>query len=376
MPAKDQKVRGEDVIDGAIAKAYEGVTSSEQWYAALDAFRAGVDATFFHWVEADPLGQRVTNSLVSHEAPEAKAREYNEHHAAGDLRLQAGLALQPGQFMLDHEHFDARTRSRHPIYAQWLPSVGLYHTLGMMLGREDTHLNFYAALREHRAPAFDEKARRFAQRVAPHLARAQGLRHRLVGLEVAASAGMAALDALGHAVWVVDAGSRVHQANRAAAVRMQSGAALDVRHGRLCMREPQAQAAWLAQLAGAMAGPHARAGGFVARSAAGLLKFTVLPLHADHTVTHSAPQALALLVLAPPAGADLLSAAQLESLLGLTPTEARLAVHLAQGRTIKDFAAIEGASWHTARTHLRNVLRKTGSKRQLEVVTLVRGLAG
>lgn len=83
---------------------------------------------------------------------------------------------------------------------------------------------------------------------------------------------------------------------------------------------------------------------------------------------------LALLVLAPPAGAALSSSVELESLLGLTPTEARLALHLAQGLTIKDFAAVEGASWHTARTHLRNVLRKTGCKRQLEVVTLVRGL--
>ncbi|RYF70380.1 MAG: helix-turn-helix transcriptional regulator [Comamonadaceae bacterium] len=360
--------------DAAIALAYDGVTSAEHWYGALDAFRVGVDATFFHWIEADAQGGSVTRSLVSHEAPVAKADEYNAHHAAGDLRLQAGLGLAGGEFMLDHEHFDSRTRSRHPIYADWLPSVGLYHTLGMMLRKSGHSINFYAALRAHDAPPFDDKARQFADRVAPHLARAQALRHRLVELEMAARPALAALDALAHGVWVTDAQARVLQANTAAVARMQSGGPVDAQHGRLCMREAVAHDAWLQHLAAAVHGPQARAGSFGVPGPGGTLHFTVLPLHADHPITRTQARPLALLVLAPPAGAGLPSVDQLAALLNLTPAEARLALHLAMGHTVIEFAAASGSSPHTARTHMRNLLRKTQMHRQADVVRLVQSL--
>ncbi len=60
--------------------------------------------------------------------------------------------------------------------------------------------------------------------------------------------------------------------------------------------------------------------------------------------------------------------------LGLSPSEARLAVLLATGRTVKDYARIEGCSWHTARTHMKNLMRKTGCHRQVELVGLLQSL--
>lgn len=67
-------------------------------------------------------------------------------------------------------------------------------------------------------------------------------------------------------------------------------------------------------------------------------------------------------------------AAQLQALLGLSATEARLALHLAAGHSVKEFSLQQGCSWHTARTHLKNLLRKTGCHRQVALVQLVRSL--
>ncbi|WP_423458281.1 helix-turn-helix transcriptional regulator [Ottowia sp. VDI28] len=61
--------------------------------------------------------------------------------------------------------------------------------------------------------------------------------------------------------------------------------------------------------------------------------------------------------------------------LNLTETEARLALTIAVGKTIKEFAKAQGCTWHTARTHARNLLLKTGCHRQVEVGLLVRSLA-
>ena len=59
---------------------------------------------------------------------------------------------------------------------------------------------------------------------------------------------------------------------------------------------------------------------------------------------------------------------------GFVAPEARLAVLLATGRTVKDYARIEGCSWHTARTHMKNLMRKTGCHRQVELVGLLQSL--
>ena len=71
-----------------------------------------------------------------------------------------------------------------------------------------------------------------------------------------------------------------------------------------------------------------------------------------------------------------LGAEHIAHALKVTETEARLALTLTHGKTIKDFARAQGCTWHTARTHARNLLAKTGCHRQVEVTLLVRELLG
>lgn len=63
-----------------------------------------------------------------------------------------------------------------------------------------------------------------------------------------------------------------------------------------------------------------------------------------------------------------LDPARVEAAFGLTPTEAQLSIALASGLTVSRFAAERGCSEHTARTHLKRVLDKTGCGRQVELV--------
>lgn len=57
--------------------------------------------------------------------------------------------------------------------------------------------------------------------------------------------------------------------------------------------------------------------------------------------------------------------------LQLTPSEARLAVALAHGATLRDWATDQGLKITTVRWHLRNVLRQTGCSSQSDLVRLV-----
>ena len=67
------------------------------------------------------------------------------------------------------------------------------------------------------------------------------------------------------------------------------------------------------------------------------------------------------------------TALSLQGLFGLTAAEAAVAVALAQGRAAEDLAGRLGVSLNTVRTHIKNVLAKTGTSRQAQLVALILG---
>ncbi len=52
-------------------------------------------------------------------------------------------------------------------------------------------------------------------------------------------------------------------------------------------------------------------------------------------------------------------------------TEAAIAAALASGRSIDEFAASQRISLNTARTHLKSIFAKTGTRRQAQLVALL-----
>jgi len=65
----------------------------------------------------------------------------------------------------------------------------------------------------------------------------------------------------------------------------------------------------------------------------------------------------------------------LAKLYGLTRREADLAVQLSAGLELRAAATAAGMSYNTARSHIRLLFHKTGAKSQLQLVSILRGLA-
>jgi DNA-binding CsgD family transcriptional regulator len=61
----------------------------------------------------------------------------------------------------------------------------------------------------------------------------------------------------------------------------------------------------------------------------------------------------------------------LQSHFSLAPAEARLALHLVAGETLRSAAVKLTISYETARTSLKNIFRKTGTCRQAELVVVI-----
>jgi DNA-binding CsgD family transcriptional regulator len=82
------------------------------------------------------------------------------------------------------------------------------------------------------------------------------------------------------------------------------------------------------------------------------------------------PSAVVLTLTSPSQVVDIPTDALIR-LFDLTPTEAGLVAALATGSTLEQYAQQRGASVGTARVHLKHVQRKTGARRQSDLVRLV-----
>jgi DNA-binding CsgD family transcriptional regulator len=119
-------------------------------------------------------------------------------------------------------------------------------------------------------------------------------------------------------------------------------------------------------------------GGAVAihRADGGLpLQVIVAPVSADNrTMLSGSAPAVALLVIHDPNVQASIPQEIVAKLFGLTPMEVSLLVALSERRTLRQYSDDHRVTYHTARTHLRNVFAKTNTSKQSDLVRLMSGV--
>ena len=183
----------------------------------------------------------------------------------------------------------------------------------------------------------------------------------------------AALNRIEIAVFVVDAELHLLHANAAATELLQRDTALRV-HGDKLFQDAMCGDKSLAQLVAAALGmPHdhnAPQALSLQRRHRQPLLLTVLPVAPS-------PELPALpacaIVLASDPETHRLPRDLLMQLFDLTPAEAGVAQALAHGEALEDIACALDISLHTVKTHLQKLFRKTGTRRQGELVAILHG---
>ena len=352
---------------------YDGVLSPQDWYDGMDAFKEAVGGFNFHQLTVDIRHGAVLESITSAE-DDAGVKNYEQHYALADERVPAMMRLGRGEMLLDHEQFSARHMARSALYAECLAPMGMKYTMGLMLRVEGNVQQYVGFMRAADRPHFSRDDRDFALHLMPDVVRACHLRARVGPLARQAALGLAALDTLPQGIAVVDAQCRIQYSNPTADRLLARFGAMSVRHGRLSCHGTHAQVRWQSLVAAACTRQgSAMAGALQPAPGARGLVVTVLPINAQHPLALR-QEPMALVVMNDPTAPGGLDPRLVAEMLGLSPAETRLALLLALGKTVKDFAAAEGMSWHTARTHLKNLLRKTGCHRQQELVGLLHSL--
>lgn len=307
---------------------------------------------------------------------EAALAEYARDWAAHDPRLAAGLSGRVGETIDALEHLDVAGFRDSPIYHEFLGPLGLGATLGAIVHADREIFAAASAQRALRPPGFDAEEKRHFAALVPHLGRAVKIGHELGAAAAARRAFGAALDRLPRGVLLVDARSGLRYANRYAEEVLATGDGLRVECGRLVAATPEATAA-LRRLVGGAADPTAcggaAAGGCLALARPSLrrpLELLVAPLTPE-LAPIAAGRAAAALFLVDPERQLELPVVVLRQLYGLTPAEARLAALVGEGLGLPEVAARLGVRRETAKSNLRSIFAKTGTRRQAELVRLL-----
>lgn len=358
---------------------YEGVLVPHSWHVAFDGLCAHLDAIVFHYFTVDTSGAQVPERVSNPERVGLdvdRMTEYEQHYASHDLRMVATLRMPVGGVMIDHEHIDHRQFSRDALYNDLLAPLGLRHTAASMVRSDGAARDFLGFMRPRDGKPYASAHKALIEQVMPHIMRAARLRAHVGHLSRQAALGLSALDSLPQGMVVVDAQCRIEYANAAVGRLLAFSNPLRSAQGRLQCVQSEHEARLQQLVKSACASP-AKAGAFECLSRppqSSRLVVTVLPLKPSHTLASWRQIPMALVIFVAPGATAVLDHQVVGDMLGLSPAETRLALLLAVGKTVKDFAAVEGCSWHTARTHVKNLMRKTGCHRQVELVQLVQAL--
>ena len=177
----------------------------------------------------------------------------------------------------------------------------------------------------------------------------------------------------------LDRRGRIVAANDPARDLLRRGDGLSDQGGSLHARAPAEDAALQVLLARALprCSGQGAGGSMLVRRGLGPppLVLHVSPVGEGDAETDTGPVAVLVLVVDPASRARI-DPALVAATLGLTPMESRVAVWLAEGKTVRDIARASGRTENTIRWHMKNIFAKQGIGRQFELVQLVRSLAG
>jgi DNA-binding NarL/FixJ family response regulator len=363
-----------------VNEIYAAVGDPERWtrcLASICELLGGSAANLMHHDYRDHRGG-VSASIIEPAAFE----EYSQHFHRVDpwaLELRPG-ALLPGSIvrgsaLVPHDEF-----KRTEFYNDFGRRFGFTRTLIGVIDVIDNRLTTGVTInRSDAQPDFDDESERLLGALMPHLRRALALHEQLAATHAARGALADVLDRLRAGVVLLNVAGDVLTMNRAATQLAERRDGFIVERRRVRAATADATAALTQAIVSAVAvaqGKTVATGntrvGLPKPSGGQALDAAVTPVAgADVNLPHGAA---AVLFVTDPDAVPTVPADWLRGRYKLTPAEARVASALAQGESVNDIADRLRLTAGTTRWYVKQILSKTGTSRQADLVRLLVGI--
>lgn len=306
-------------------------------------------------------------------------RRYFEDYMPLDERVPRVLRLPYGHVVPTDDLYTDREKKYSPAYNEALAQTGAQQGLHVrMEGPEGSHI-LWAVCDSNDGEGWGSEQLSLIERLKPHVRQCILVRHRLQDARALGSSLAGMLDSTRFGVIHLDRRGRIVRTNERALAILRRGDGLADRGGFLYSPSLQVNAELSQLLARALppfGGPGAAGSMRIRRPAqATPLILDVNPVGADQP-DFLARRTAALVLIVDPDGVERIDAELVREALNLTPAESALAVALAAGQTLRDIAESTGRREETVRWHLKQIFRKQGISRQVDLVRRVLALGG
>jgi DNA-binding CsgD family transcriptional regulator len=343
----------------------EAAVLSEKWPVVLHRLAGEVDAQAGLLFAASPFAS--LNGAYSPRYADM-ARDYfaTDHKGYVNPRIAASLERRHAGFLADTEILPLDVLEQDYLAVRFQRPAGIGRTSGTILTTPSGDTLVFDIGRDLGRAAFTRTEMRRLDRYRPHLARAALLASRL-GLERARAA-TDGMRLIGLPAAALSDNGRVLMANDLFAGLAPAVASRAFDRLALADRSTDQLLHDSLETIAPGAAPLPRS---IPLRAAAEQPAMILHLVPIRRGAHDIFSAAALLVVTTVGKAPGPSGELLAGLFDLTPAEARLARALVEGRTLDAIAAEAGVSLGTVRGHLKQVLSKTATHRQAELVSLL-----
>ena len=264
------------------------------------------------------------------------------------------------------------------LYQTWMQPNGIYYVGGAQVVDTKTHKAGLVILRKKSAGEWSDGDMRVIDEILPHMSRALKIHSEFTHLRLRQDALLKGLDRLVIGLILYDRNGQPVYINPTAKAIIETHPALDLQEGNLFLTNPEDEKnlrktivdtaaidpddSWKQSVAIGITHPDVEAP----------LPILVTPMHA-HLITSDLDYegAKVAVFLSDPNLQQPISVDSLVSVYSLTPSEAQVAISLANGHSIDQIANQSHHSSHTIRSQLKSVFRKTGVSRQSELIKLL-----
>ncbi len=354
--------------------AYEAAIAPELWGAVCERFSdlmLGGATTLL--VQDQLTGEGDGLSLRMDPAELAQIFKFATRNP---LLKIAEFPVRP-RILTDEEKLPKSELIRSEYYNEFMQPNEIHSLLIARLAVEDNITVVLNVARSRNRDGFGRAEIETASRLQPHLARACSLSRRLSGMRGVDSGLKEYADRCTDGIFLVDRTARVAYMNGAGESLLAGARGLVQRHGVLRAVSEHGTRKLHALISRAAAAKDDRSGGVASleRETGRALSVTVMPVSPARVPTFCRTSTVLLSVHDPderlPASDE-----RLRLLFNFSRAEARLAVQLLEGRSLKEGAEKLGVSINTVRSQLASLFAKTDTRRQAELLRLLAASIG
>lgn len=358
-------------FNALIGDIYQGPLEEQPWQSFLSSVREVLGANLVTLLLRPPSKEGQVVMLADGGSLSAM-QSYNE----GQFVLDPFVNLPTREVISLHDYLSVETLLNSDFYRIIMQPQGWYDFLGVDI-REEEELDVrFRAGRYRGAKPFGDREKALLQALLPHLERSIRLQTRISRNERERAVYAGAVEQMSVATIILDEQGRVLSSNTTAQELLAQGDAVSVVKHRLCLADVNANRELGSLLSAVLqsrqeTSPEAAKAMQVPRSAPlpdlGLVVRAVPP--SGGAEGRGIPS-IAVFIRDPEQAAEPCQQV-ISRLYSLTPTEASLAMLLANGLTLDEAAGELSVSRNTVRAHLRAVFAKTGVTRQSGLVRLI-----